>query len=61
LIFLATRRWTPEKYESWEVEQKKIHIDLLKNIALYLGYEFDKTHLKTKFTIQKDLVVKKAM
>jgi len=48
LDFLATRRWTPEKSESWEVEQKKFHIDLLNNIALYLGYEFDKTHLKNQ-------------
>lgn len=48
LDFLATRRWTPENSESWEAERKNFHIDLLNNIALYLGYEFDKTHLKNQ-------------
>lgn len=48
LDFLATRRWTPENSENWESERKNFHIDLLSKIASYLGYEFDKTHLKNQ-------------
>lgn len=48
LDFLATRRWTPENSDHWEAERKNFHIELLSNIASYLGYEFDKTHLKNQ-------------
>ncbi|EMF0717233.1 hypothetical protein V2E67_001387 [Citrobacter freundii] len=48
LDFLATRRWTLENSDNWESERKNFHIDLLSKIASYLGYEFDKTHLKNQ-------------
>lgn len=48
LDFLATRKYTAENADNWESERKNHQIELLSRMAKYLGYDFDKTHIKNQ-------------
>ena len=46
---LNDKSYQPDRNAEWEVRQIDLFIDLLHEMAVCLGYDFDKTHLKSSW------------
>jgi microsomal dipeptidase-like Zn-dependent dipeptidase len=47
--YLNDRSYQPDRMQEWMVKQIDLFIELLHDMAVCLGYDFDKTHIKSSW------------